>query len=54
MTHIDVDTIKDHQGNLTATISGNTVERLSYDAWGRHHNLVLADLQFASIEYQHL
>ena len=27
-------TLKDHQGNLTATISGNTVERLSYDAWG--------------------
>ena len=27
-------TLKDHQGNLTAIISGNTVERLSYDAWG--------------------
>ena len=24
-------TLKDHQGNLTATISGNTVERLWYD-----------------------
>ena len=46
--------LKDHQGNLTATICGNAVERLSYDAWGRHHNPVLADLQFASIEYQHL
>ena len=27
-------TLKDHQGNLTATVCGNTVERLSYDAWG--------------------
>ncbi|MBR1515085.1 MAG: hypothetical protein IJ622_12470 [Bacteroidales bacterium] len=24
-------TLKDHQGNLTATIHGNTVERLWYD-----------------------
>ena len=31
MTHIDVDTIKNHQGNLTATIHGNTVERMLYD-----------------------
>jgi YD repeat-containing protein len=47
-------TLKDHQGNLPATIHGNTMERMSYDAWGRHHNPVLADLQSASIEYQHL
>ena len=33
-------TLKDHQGNLTATIHGNTVERLSYDAWGRRRNPV--------------
>jgi RHS repeat-associated protein len=33
-------TLKDHQGNLTATIQGNTVERLSYDAWGRRRNPV--------------
>jgi RHS repeat-associated protein len=32
--------LKDHQGNLTATIQGNTVERLSYDAWGRRRNPV--------------
>lgn len=31
-------TLKDHQGNLTATVCGNTVERLSYDAWGRRRN----------------
>ena len=31
-------TLKDHQGSLTATVSGNTVERLSYDAWGRRRN----------------
>ena len=31
---------KDHQGNLTATIHGNTVERLSYDPWGRRRNPV--------------
>ncbi len=31
-------TLKDHQGSLTATIHGNTVERLSYDAWGRRRN----------------
>ena len=33
-------TLKDHQGSLTATICGNTVERLSYDAWGRRRNPV--------------
>jgi len=38
MTHIDVDTIKNHQGNLTATIHGNSMERLSYDPWGRRRN----------------
>ena len=31
-------TLKDHQGNLTATVCGNTVERLSYDAWGSLRN----------------
>ena len=31
-------TLKDHQGGLTATIHGNAVERLSYDAWGRRRN----------------
>ena len=31
-------TLKDHQGSLTATIHGNTVERLSYDPWGRRRN----------------
>ena len=30
--------LKDHQGNLTATICGNAVERLNYDAWGRRRN----------------
>ena len=29
--------LKDHQGSLTATVHGNTVERLSYDAWGRRN-----------------
>lgn len=33
-------TLKDHQGNLTATVCGNNVERLSYDAWGRRRNPV--------------
>lgn len=33
-------TLKDHQGSLTATICGDTVERLSYDAWGRRRNPV--------------
>ena len=28
-------TLKDHQGSLAATVCGNAVERLSYDAWGR-------------------
>ena len=32
--------LKYHQGNLTATIHGSTVERLSYDAWGRRRNPV--------------
>ena len=32
-------TLKDHQGSLTATIHGNTVERLSYDAWGRRNQI---------------
>ena len=31
-------TLKDHQGSLTAAVHGNTVERLSYDAWGRRRN----------------
>ena len=31
-------TLKDHQGSLTATVCGNTVERLNYDAWGRRRN----------------
>ena len=31
-------TLKDHQGNLMATVCGNDVERLSYDAWGRRRN----------------
>ena len=31
-------TLKDHQGSLTATVHGNTVERLSYDAWGRRRD----------------
>ena len=31
-------TIKDHQGSLAATVHGNTVERLSYDSWGRRRN----------------
>ena len=31
-------TLKDHQGSLAATVCGNTVERLSYDAWGRRRN----------------
>jgi len=31
-------TLKDHQGSLTATVHGSTVERLSYDPWGRRRN----------------
>ena len=31
-------TLKDHQGSLAATICGNAVERLSYDAWGNLRN----------------
>ena len=31
--------LKDHQGGLTATVHGNTVERLSYDAWGRRNQI---------------
>ncbi len=30
--------IKDHQGSMYATITGNTVERYSCDAWGRRRN----------------
>ncbi|WP_373728873.1 RHS repeat domain-containing protein [Bacteroides heparinolyticus] len=33
-------TLIDHQGNLTATICGSTVERLGYDVWGRRRNPV--------------
>ncbi len=33
-------TLKDHQGNLTATVCGSDVERLSYDTWGRRRNPV--------------
>ena len=31
-------TLKDHQGSLAAVVRGNTVERLSYDPWGRRRN----------------
>ena len=31
-------TLKDHQGSLAAVIHGSTVERLSYDPWGRRRN----------------
>ncbi len=31
-------TQKDHQGSLAATVSGNAVERLSYDTWGCRRN----------------
>ncbi len=31
-------TLKDHQGSLAATVCGDAVERLSYDAWGRRRN----------------
>ena len=37
-------TLKDHQGSLTATVHGNTVERLSYDAWGRRRNQIPAHI----------
>lgn len=30
--------IKDHQGSMYATITGNTVVRYSFDAWGRRRN----------------
>ena len=31
-------TLKDHQGSLAAVVYGSTVERLSYDPWGRRRN----------------
>ena len=34
-------TLIDHQGNLTATIHGNAVERLGYDAWGRRLDRII-------------
>ena len=34
-------TLKDHQGNLTATISGNTVERLWY--WYDDNNSLIGE-----------
>lgn len=30
--------IKDHQGSMYATVTGNTVERYNFDAWGRRRN----------------
>ena len=30
--------IKDHQGSLNATVTGNTVKRYNFDAWGRRRN----------------
>ena len=33
-------TFKDHQGSLAAVVHGSTVERLSYDPWGRRRNPV--------------
>ena len=31
-------TLKDHQGSLAAVVHDNSVERLSYDPWGRRRN----------------
>ena len=42
-------TLKDHQGSLAATVHGNTVERLSYDPWGRRRNTT--DFGYDNIAY---
>ena len=42
-------TLKDHQGSLAATVRGNTVERLSYDPWGRRRNTT--DFGYDNITY---
>ena len=49
MTHIDVDIIKYHQGSLAATVHGSTVERLSYDPWGRRRNT--SDFGYADVSH---
>ena len=42
-------TLKDHQGSLAATVHGNTVERLSYDPWGRRRNTT--DFGYANVSH---
>ena len=42
-------TLKDHQGSLAATVHGSTVERLSYDPWGRRRNTT--DFSYDNITY---
>ncbi len=42
-------TLKDHQGSLAAVVRGNTVERLSYDPWGRRRNPT--DFSYDNITY---
>lgn len=49
MAHIDVDIIKYHQGSLAATVHGSTVERLSYDPWGRRRNT--ADFGYDNVSH---
>ena len=42
-------TLKDHQGSLAAVVRGNTVERLSYDPWGRQRNTT--DFGYDNVNY---
>ena len=42
-------TLKDHQGSLAAVVHGNTVERLSYDPWGRRRNTT--DFGYANVSH---
>ena len=42
-------TLKDHQGSLAAVVHGNTVERLSYDPWGRRRNT--ADFGYGNVSH---
>ena len=44
-------TLKDHQGSLAAVIHGSTVERLSYDPWGRRRNTT--DFGYSTLNSNH-
>ena len=43
--------LKDHQGSMYASVTGNTVERYGFDAWGRRRNPQTLSYDNVSVSY---